>query len=238
LKLFEISTPNHLLKMQQNPGIFTKLTTPIYATPVSQEVYDLPSPPPLPSKILKNKKKPITLSTPSAIDVFIQDLHDELEDIEDEAIDMSINKVGRVEQIEQVKEKPIDTKLISSEEKFWEYIEKLRWTDKSDRVISPNFIKAKIRSDLNDADLAAFKQYLNKNMETLSNKLQLEGVFALPLFNSSDPNSEKNKKDLLSHIVARGSIIYSSICEDPAFANYLVGEDSSPDYQSLYSCLP
>jgi hypothetical protein len=183
----------------------------------------------------KNDEKPDSLFPQKDIlDNFIQDLHEQLENMSDE--EMIPNSSEKKELVIKT-HKSIESR-ISTEEKFWEYIDELIWADKDDKNISPIFMKAKMRSDLNNTDLEKFKEFLDKNVETLEAKFTLHGIFAGNMFTNVE-NGNKNKKDLLSHIVAKGSVTYSLMYEDPPFALYLVGEDvASSNYQSLYDCLP
>lgn len=197
---------------------FNKISKPIYEcdTPV-EDLYSI-EPSPLYSKSPKIEKR--TKNADTVLDVFVQELREQLDNVEE-------NKVVEIPKVELSK---------MSEEIFWTHLEKLDWKDKPDGLMNQSFIKAKIRSNLNNAELVDFKKHLDDYVRSLETKFSKRGIFSAPKFDDSE-SGKKNKRDLLSHIVARGSVMYSLMSEDPPFANYLINDDSDY-YQSLYDCLP
>jgi hypothetical protein len=134
---------------------------------------------------------------------------------------------------------------ITGEEQFWNYLESLQWRDRSDHIMAPQYVRAKIRSDLNNADIVQFRQYLGNHMNSLGTRLSDFGpshqnFFACPLFATADPTvGDKNKRDFLSHVIARGQVFFVAVTEDPGFAEYLLGETpQTSEFQSLYDCIP
>jgi hypothetical protein len=158
------------------------------------------------------------------LNTFVGQLEAELENIPDEFVTFAFEEPEEPkQQISSLSSLP--QQLISNEGQFWEYLETLDWQDRSVKIIIPALMRAKLRVELNDADLQKFRKYLDQYADALAPKISfLDG---------------KNKTDLLSHIVARGSVYYNILYEDPDFAVGLLGEPGGQsEYQSLYDCLP
>jgi hypothetical protein len=139
---------------------------------------------------------------------FVSNLEQELEEIDSD------------DEILKVQHPLAASGKLVTEEQFWAYMDSFDWQDRSVKIMSPNSVRARLRLDLTDIELKRFRQHLDHNVEVLSRRVTLDC-------------DEKKYRDILSHIVARGSIFYANMYEDPEFAVYLLDDE----YQSLYDCL-
>lgn len=106
-------------------------------------------------------------------------------------------------------------------ELFWNYINKLNWTDRSDGVI--NYALKKNIMISNNVNMNKFKILLDKYVTLLKNKYVSEKHYM--------HNNKKEIDAFLSHIVAKGLLFYNAILDDTMFADYLI---ESNEYQNLY----
>jgi hypothetical protein len=158
--------------------------------------------------------------TKTILDGFVEELETELEKVEQSDLEMNL-------------ENPIDKKF--GEIEFWNFIESLNWTNRSERYINPHAVKLRIISTLSEEETHFFKEMLSKKMLEISDKIESCGVFTDKMF--SGEQKTRKIQGLLSHIVALGSTNYGMISEDPMFAyTYIV--DGDEQFQSLYDCLP
>ena len=100
------------------------------------------------------------------------------------------------------------TNITASE--FWQKIADLLWIDKSEGSVITDPIK---RDDRVEKFAKPFKIHLNN------------------IINIPDID-EEIKKNIISHIIARGRDFYNAITDNPSFAEYLVHEHHScPHYR-------
>jgi alcohol dehydrogenase YqhD (iron-dependent ADH family) len=92
------------------------------------------------------------------------------------------------------------TNITASE--FWQKIADLNWVDKSEGFVIFNPIK------LDDRVEKFAKQF----------KVHLNNIINIPDID------EESKKNIISHIIARGRDFYNAITDNPSFADYLINE--------------
>lgn len=118
----------------------------------------------------------------------------------------------------EVSREQIPDIYLNNEEKFWNYIQKLSWRDKSEAKCSDNNLMNLTRNDLN---------FVVHNIDIYASAL-------LDVMNSDimiDFNEEK-KKNILYHIIGKGSQFYHACIIDPEFCSYIIGEN---EFYPLYS---
>lgn len=109
------------------------------------------------------------------------------------------------------------------DESFWNGIEHLGWQDRSDQVMIPANIRERLCSRFTPAEMQQFHKHLRDRMEDIREVLL-----------DNNQSEELITDALLSHIVGKGMIFYTSVLDDPDFAMYLtVGEGE--DVQDLWS---
>ena len=122
------------------------------------------------------------------------------------------------------KEKNATTSIyltINTDTEFWRIIDKLNWKDKSDGNCNKYTICKLSSEEIN---------FLKLNISTYTQQLQL----AINSYVSLTELSSTDKKEFLYHIVAKGVDFYNSCIFEPAFCQYILGEN---EFQSLYTYL-
>lgn len=114
---------------------------------------------------------------------------------------------------------------ITSEDSFWNEIDKLNWRDKSDSVLDIQRIRNNFQSKYSKEDKKRIHTY------ALTFMLSLRDI----LLNNNQPEELLTHK-LLSHIVGKGREFYYAVLDDPDFAMYLLMEDNDED-QDLWKVI-
>ena len=117
---------------------------------------------------------------------------------------------------------------ITSEEGFWNYIERMNWRDRSE---DPNFNVIRKKQDyraLSISDQEAFADYLTHVVNALDVQMSAANAYG----NLTDVDE---RKAICSHVVGKGSVFYAMTMEDPGFASYLIPE--SADKKEYYDMM-
>jgi hypothetical protein len=115
-------------------------------------------------------------------------------------------------------------RVITSDEKFWNEVDKLYWRDRSDSVMQIAGVQNSLKSKYSTEDLETYRAYLRKYMDDLKT-MMVEG----------GQNGDILSDRILSHIVGKGQLFYAAVSDDPDFAMYLIVDDEDNDAQDLWS---
>lgn len=133
-------------------------------------------------------------------------------------------KPRRKQRQEAVPERDDNNNEAWSQERFWTWVAGLGWGDRSDR---PNIKTA-------ESMVRHMSPKKREAMLVVYNRLYEALAETLDTFMKGYDMGEKNRRALLSHIIARGETFYNAICADPDFASYLISDASLPPEQNEF----
>lgn len=122
---------------------------------------------------------------------------------------------------------------ITSEEKFWQYIEELMWRDASEDLQFSLENKKQKFLTLSISDQEAFAGFLEVCVNALHAKFVARNLFGTLV----DPSEQRA---VCSHIVGKGSVAYALTMEDPDFYTYLLPQNTGgkKEYHSMLALIP
>src|ERR1700678_2467225 len=110
-------------------------------------------------------------------------------------------------------------------ESFWEYINILQWTDKSDGFVNISNIDKLLK--LLRANIFNFNKIFNLHLTKLKRVYVQSNHFFI-----KNELSDIKIKSFLGHIIAKGYIFYLSVLNYLQFSDYLINDN---EYRDIYS---
>ncbi len=149
-----------------------------------------------------------------AVDIVVID-----DKAEDPVVDIELNFAGNKDQFK-------------TPEKFWKFIDELDWKDRSTDDMKHKRDICDLFDELNMASQKSFKDYFWKYFNELMEVFEDRGIF-----DSLERELEHDeRKELISHIVAKGQVYYATIMKEPYFCGALVGKHSRDDDFVDFTC--
>lgn len=115
-----------------------------------------------------------------------------------------------------------------STKEFWQKINSLEWSDKSDLIIPIAGIKKRLQKLKTESNFDKIQEKIEEFTEIIDEKLTELKVY--DKYNLNDIE----KKNLLYHIVCKGSQFYHFVNDSPSVAEYLLEQNEYLDASSLF----
>lgn len=118
--------------------------------------------------------------------------------------------------------------VITNEEQFWNFVEKLAWRDVSEDNWFNMAQKKQVFKRLSMADQEKFAEYLLTFVADLNTHLKTKTFYPSGI-------TDEVQNAICAHIIGKGSVFYVMTRDDPVFASYLIPEGTNPkiEYRNL-----